>query len=130
MVEELDRLPDWAYTDSELDTMAEDVVNKDDLAMPGHITLYHMYKDGVNTGIVMLLAVDSVSDGLHAINRLWGEHGMYAEVGEFNEKEDYAVMYKLKALELVLNKYKYNGKIVCAGSDKLYRYQKWFDELI
>lgn len=130
MVEEIDRLPDWAYTDAELDEMAEKTINKSDLAMPGHLSLYHMYKDGVNTGVVMLLAVDSISDGLHAINRFWGAHGMYAEIGEFTENEDAAVMYRLKAIELVLNKYKYEGKIKCVGSDKLYRYHKWFDKLL
>ena len=130
MYEENDRLPDWAFTEIELDEMAEKVLESTDLKMVGHLVMYHMYKDEVNTGVVMLLAVDSISDGLHAINRYWGQHGMYAEIGEFIEKEDPAVMYRLKALEIALDKFKYEGKIKCPGNGKLYRYKKWFDELL
>ena len=125
-----ERLPDWAYTENELDEMALGRLENTKMRMAGHLVMYHMYKDGVDTGIVMLLAVDSISDGLHAINRYWGQHGMYAEIGEFGEEEDPAVIYKFKALEIVLEKFKYEGKIKCPGSEKLYRYREWFGELV
>lgn len=130
MIDEIDRLPDWAYTEDELDGMAEEILDNRNLQLKGHLVFYKMYKDGVDTGIVMLLAVESISDGLHAINRLWGQYGMYAEIGEFNENEDSSVMYKLNALNIVLDKYRYIGKIKCAGSNNLYRYGSWMNNLI
>lgn len=130
MVDEIDKLPDWAYTESELDQMAEDILENINLQLSGHLVMYKMYKDGVGTGVVMLLAVESISDGLHAINRLWGQYGMHAEIGEFTEDEDNAMMYRLNALEIVLDKYRYVGKIKCAGSNKLYRYNRWMNNLL
>jgi hypothetical protein len=130
MVEEIDRLPEWAFTPNELDEMAIEILECENLSMSGHLVMYPMYKDGKDTGIVMLLAVESISDGLHAINRMWSEYDMYADIGEFIEEEDLTVVYRLKALELVLSKYTYKGKIRCAGSNRLYRYQKWFDKLL
>ena len=130
MMVENDRLPDWAFTETELDDMAEAIIENSNMKMVGHLVLYHMYKDGANTGVVMILAVESISDGLHAVNRLWGQHGMYAEIGEFIEQEDPAVMYRLKALEIALDKFRYEGKVKCYGNGKLYRYKEWFNELL
>lgn len=130
MLEEQDRLPDWAYTEDELDRMAKELIENDDLQMKGHLVLYKLYKDSVDTGIVMLLAVESISDGLHAINRYWSQYGMYADIEAYNEEIEYSVMYRLKALEIALNKFKYIGKINCPGSTKLYRHNKWFNELL
>lgn len=130
MLEEIDQLPDWAFTPAELDAQATDILECDNLNMAGHLVMYPMYKSGKYTGVVMLLAVESISDGLHAINRLWGQYDMYAEIGEFVEQEDATVIYRLKALEIVLSKFRYKGKIRCAGSNRLYRYEKWFDKLL
>lgn len=130
MVVGIDRLPDWAYTDEELDNMAIELLENRSLSGAKHIAIYHLQKDGVDTGITMILAVESISDGLHAINRIWGPYNMSAEVGEFTEIESQCAGHRLRALEIVLDKFKYEGRIRCPGSDKLYRYQKWFSEII
>ena len=130
MIEEMDRLPDWAFTDEELDNMARDLLTSRKLDGSKHLAIYHLYKDGNNTGVVMILAVDSISDGLHAINRLWGIHDMYAEFGEFTEEDSPTAGYRLRSIEEVLEKFRYEGKIRCPGSDKLYRYQNWFPQLL
>jgi hypothetical protein len=130
LIEEIDRLPDWAYTDSELDAMAAKILKGQKYGECGHLVMYHLYKDGVNTGVVMLLSVESISDGLHALNRLWGQYGIYGEIGEFREIESVTAAYELNTLQIVLNKYKYEGKIEALGSDKLYKYKPWFNELI
>ena len=126
----MDRLPEWAFTPNELDEMAIEILECENLGMSGHLVMYPIYKSGKDTGIVMLLAVESISDGLHAINRIWGQYDMHAEIGEFIEEEDPTVIYRLRALELVLHKFQYKGKIRCTGSNRLYRYQKWFDKLL
>lgn len=127
---EIDRLPDWAFTDEELDNMARDLLTSRKLDGSNHLAIYHLYKNGKNTGIVMILAVDSISDGLHAINRLWGAHDMYAEIGEFTEDESPTASYRLRSIEEVLEKFRYEGKVHCPGSDKLYKYKNWFPELL
>lgn len=125
-----ERLPDWAFTEEELDEMAINLLTEQNLTMPGHLVIYSLHKDGENTGIVMLLATQCISDTLHAITRMWAPYNMHAEVEGFTEEKDPAAAYKLNALQLVLDKYRYRGKIHCAGSDKLYRYKGWFKELI
>jgi hypothetical protein len=130
MIEEEDRLPDWAYMDEELDAFAKKVLEGLRFGESGHLVLYHLYKNGEKTNIVMLLSVKSVLDGMGAINRLWASHNIHAEVGEYCEIESNLVGYKLNALEIVLDKFKYEGKIELPGSNKLYKYNKWFDVLI
>lgn len=125
-----DNLPDWAYTEDELDTMAVKLLSEQDLTKPGHLVMYHMYKDGKDTGIVMLLATQCISDTLHAITRMWAPYNMHAELGGYTEEMDPAASYKLNALRLVLDKFRYEGKVHCAGNDKLYKYKGWFKELI
>lgn len=130
MIDEQDRLPDWAYTEDELDEMAEELIDNTDLQLKGHLAFYKLYKDNTDTGVVMLLAVESVSDGLHAINRLWGQYNMYCEIEHWSEEEDAAVMYRLLALSTVLNKFKYTGKIKAPGSNHLYKYSEWMKNLL
>ena len=127
---EIDRLPDWAFTDEELDQMAKEVLGGTNLDVATKLGFYHMHKDGVDTGVVILLTVESISDGLHAINRLWSQYGMYAEIGEFTEEASYAAGYRLQTLEVALNKFRYVGKIQEAGTNKLYRYKTWMAELL
>ena len=71
MIEQVDRLPDWAHTEQELNQLDKLVIepNRYDTTSK-HICWYHLYKDGVNTGKAMLLAVKSVVDGWEAINKI------------------------------------------------------------
>lgn len=130
MYEEIDRLPDMFYLPEELDDMARNILHGCDLIKPQHIAMYHIYKDGRDTGIVVLLGVESILDGLEAINRLWAPHGLYAEIGEFTEHADASNGYKLKSMEIMLLKFRYTPKIKEFGWDKMYIYKGWFKELI
>ena len=125
-----DMLPEWAYTESELDEIARDVIEPITMCGKKHIAIYNMYKDSKYTGIVMILAVASISDGVHAINRMWSGAGLYAEAAEFTEEATEGNAYKIKHIELVLDKHKYIPKIKNIGWNKMYIGKTWYKELI
>lgn len=130
MIEQEDRLPEAFWSENELHQMAIDALELNRYSEePTNIVLYHLYKNGTNTGLVLLTAVKSVIDGQDAINRLWEEVGITVELGEFNE-ESQLNQIKVEAMHLLLQKYRYVGKNKLPGHDKVYKYCSWFDELV
>lgn len=130
MIEQEDRLPDAFWSQEELRQMAVDVLEPDRYSEePMHIVLYHLYKNGVDTGLVLITAVESVLDGQNAIDRLWAEVGITAIVGEYSE-ESVLNQVRVEAMYLLLQKYRYEGKLKLVGHDKVFKYQQWFPYLI
>ena len=130
MIESVDRLPDEFWSQEELRQMAADVLEPDRYSEePRHIVLYHLYKSGVDTGLVLITAVESVLDGQNAIDRLWAEVGITAIVGEYSD-ESVLSQVRLDAMHMLLQKYKYEGKLKLVGHDKVFKYQQWFPNLI
>ena len=130
MIEQEDRLPDAFWSDNELRQMAIDTLESNRYSEePTNIVLYHLYKDGKDTWLVLIAAVKSVLDGQDAINRLWAEVGITAELGEFSE-ESPLNQIRVEAMHLVLQKYRYIGKNKLPGHDKVYKYCSWFDQLV
>lgn len=130
MIEAEDRLQDGFWTESELDQMALDsLVLPKYSEEPTHIVFYHLLKDGVKTGLVLIACVKSVIDGQDSIDRFWCPHGITAIVGEYNE-ESVLNQTKCEALYMLLNKYKYKGKLELPGSDKVYKYEAWMGNLV
>ena len=81
MTNESDQLPDWAYTDEEKNSL---------------LHIYNVYKDGENTGLV-LLSRDKDAKQL-------AEYGLQLKWRISKVMDD----YKYNAIMLVLNKYKYD----------------------
>lgn len=130
MIEQDDRLPDAFWSETELSQMAVNVLEPDRYSEePRHIVLYHLYKSGVDTGLVLITAVQSVLDGQNAIDKLWTEVGITAIVGEYSE-ESVLSQVRLEAMYLLLQKYRYEGKLKLVGHDKVFKYQQWFPNLI
>lgn len=130
MIEQDDRLPDAFWSETELSQMAVNVLEPDRYSEePRHIVLYHLYKSGVDTGLVLITAVQSVLDGQNAIDKLWTEVGITAIVGEYSE-ESVLSQVRLEAMYLLLQKYRYEGKLKLVGHDKVFKYQQWFPHLI
>lgn len=130
MIEQEDRLPDAFWSETELSQMAVNVLEPDRYSEePRHIVLYHLYKSGVDTGLVLITAVQSVLDGQNAIDKLWTEVGITAIVGEYSE-ESVLSQVRLEAMYLLLQKYRYEGKLKLVGHDKVFKYQQWFPNLI
>jgi len=130
MVEEIDRLPEWAYTEEELDNLAIELIEPSNKEGEKHVAMYEMYKDDKGTGIVMMLATESISDGLHAINRIWGELGLYAEIWEFNEEPTKRACDKVEDLLNGLENIKYTPKKRLAGCKNMLQKREWLKELI
>lgn len=130
MIEQEDRLPDAFWSETELTQMAIAVLEPDRYSEESrHIVLYHLYKNGLDTGLVLITAVESVLDGQDAINLLWAEVGITAVVGEYSDE---SVMSHIKAdaIYMLLQKYKYVGKLKLVGYNKVFRYQEWFANLV
>ena len=130
MIEQEDRLPDAFWSQEELRQMAIDVLEPDRYSEePMHIVLYHLYKNGTDTGLVLITVVESVLDGQDAINLLWAEVGITAVVGEYSDE---SVMSHIKAdaMYMLLQKYRYVGKLKLVGYNKVFRYQEWFANLV
>ena len=130
MIENIDNLPPEFWTENELDQMALEAIEVDKYAeQKTNIVFLHLFKDLTRTGLVMILAVQSVMDAQEAVDRLWAGTGITAVVGEYNE-ESYLNQQRVEALYLVLHKYKYAGKQKLPGSDNVYMYEPWMEKLI
>lgn len=130
MIEQEERLPDAFWSETELRQMAVNVLEPNRHSEePTHIVLYHLYKNGADTGLVLITAVHSIRDGQDAIDRLWAEVGINTLIGEYNE-ESVLNQIKVEALYLLLQKYKYEGKVKLVGHQKVFKYQEWFVHLI
>lgn len=129
MIEAVDRLPDWAFTEAELEQLAESVINPSRYDKTSkHICWYHLYKDGVYTGKAMLLAVESVVDGWEAINKVVANVGLEAQIGWYGD-ESVHNQAKVDMLYQILEKWNYIGSAKFTGCDKIFDYKEWFAEL-
>lgn len=130
MYDSIDNLPPEFWTETELDQMALEAIEVDKYTeQKTNIVFLHLFKDLKRTGLVMILAVQSVMDAQEAVDRLWAGAGITAVVGEYSE-ESYLNQQKVEALYLVLHKYKYAGKQKLPGSDNVYMYEPWMEKLI
>jgi len=130
MIENVDRLPDAFWSKDEMHQMVVDVLEPDRFSQePAHIVLYHLYKNGTDTGLVLITVVESVLDGQDAINMLWADVGITAVVGEYSDESTMSHV-KVDAMYMVLQKYKYVGKLKLVGHHKVFKYQKWFNNLV
>ncbi len=130
MYEENDNLPDSFWTENELNTMAELVINPPRCCIkPKHICWLHICKNDEWTGKSMVLAVESIVDGLNAVNRLLLPVQLSAQLGEYGN-ESVLNNWKIEAIYRVLDPYKYIGTAKFAGSDKVFTYETWMIKLI
>jgi hypothetical protein len=129
MIEAIDRLSDEWFSDSELEALHKAVLTNQEYSKSKHIVLYGIHLEGVPTGIATMLAVESIADGLTALNWFLGSLNMHATLVAHSE-ESIVNGYKIDALRVVLDKFKYVSKLEFHGADKLYIYHKWMDQLI
>lgn len=129
MVEKVDRLPDWAFNESELASMAKLVIEPSRYDTTSkHICWYQLYKDGIYTGKAMLLAVESVVDGWEAINKVVADVGLEAQIGWYGD-ESVHNQTKVEMIYQVLEKWNYVGSAKFTGCDKVFSYEEWMAKL-
>ena len=91
---------------------------------------YHSCTDGTALcELVLITVVESVLDGQDAINTLWADVGITAVVGEYSDESTMSHV-KVDAMYMVLQKYKYVGKLKLVGHHKVFKYQEWFNNLV
>jgi len=130
MIESEELLGDDFWTEEELYKMAVDQIDTpryEDKKL--NICIYHLYKNAIDTGLVLITTVKSVVDGQNAIDKLWADAGILSIAGEYSEESEVS-KYKLEAIYTVLEKYAYKGKMKLIGSDRVFRYEKWMDNLV
>jgi hypothetical protein len=129
MYEAIDNLPDDFYNEQELMLMAEAIVNPPKYCTNSkHLCWFHLMKDGGWTGKSMVLAVESIVDGIDAVNRMVKPHGLSATLGEHGT-DNVLNNWKIDAVHLVLDKYRYTSKIKFVGDDRVYNYEDWMVKL-
>ena len=129
MIERVDRLSDAFYIEDELNAMAKLVINPSRYDTTSkHIVWYHLYKDGVNTGKAILLAVESVVDGWEAVNKMVNPVGLEAQIGWYGE-ESVHNQAKVEMLYKVLEKWNYVGQLEFVGNDKVFTYEDFMAKL-
>ena len=130
MIEQVDRLSDDFWTDSELEQMSDLVINPTRLDdRPKHICWYHLMKDGAYTGKSMLLAVESIVDGQEAVNRAVADTGLTVMIGDYGD-ESVLNGVRVEAMYKVLSKYQYIGSAKFNGSDRVFSYEQWMAKLV
>ena len=130
MIDRVDRLCDDFWTDTELEGMAELVINpsRHD-PTPKHLCWYHLLRHGEYTGKAMLLAVESIVDGQEAVNAALAEHELSCAIGEYGD-ESVLNGLRAEAAYLVLGRYEYIGKIKFSGANKVFTYENWMAKLV
>lgn len=130
MYNEVDRLPTEFWTEDELQDMALNVIEPsryDRIAK--HICWYLIYKDGTYTGKAMLLAVESIVDGMNAVNKVLEPVGLECIIGEYGD-EDVMNGVKIEMIYQILEKWQYVGSAKFAGDDKVFNYEPWMANLV
>jgi hypothetical protein len=94
-----------------------------------HICWYHLYKDGTYTGKSMLLAVESIVDGLNAVNRMVEPIGLTAQIGWYGD-ESVHNQARVEMLYQVLEKWNYIGTAEFVGDDVVFGYEEWMAKLV
>lgn len=130
MIEQMDRLSDDFWTESELDKMALDVVNPNRYdKVAKHLCWYHLTMGGEYTGIAILLAVESIVDGQDAVNKMCESVGLSVVIGEYGE-ELIDAKSKVEAAYLLLERHSYTSQLEFTGNDRLFKYEEWMAKLV
>ena len=126
----IDRLPDWAYLNSELDGMSEKVVLGDRYGVkPVHMCWYELWKDGRFINKAVLLAVEDVDDGRDALDRMIDDSSIEVKIGAYGEAKSINNWLVYSVYD-VLERYRYNSSIGFVGDNRLYTYERWMAELV
>lgn len=130
MYNEVDRLPDSYWTENELHDRAINIVEPSRYDRTAkHICWYLIYKDGVYTGKAMLLVVESVVDGMNAVNKVLEPVGLQCTIGEYGD-EDIMNGARVEMLYQILEKWQYVGSTRFVGDNRVFDYEQWMANLV
>lgn len=122
------RLPDWAYSDSELAELDIDMITGDryNSTEIRSIVWYKLYKDGRFINKAMLLVVDDAELARSGLVRLLSSAGLVVEIEAVGAGTELDAMM----IAHVLRSYRYRPTTKFPGNDRVFRWEEWMSKLI
>ena len=129
------RLGDWFYTDNELAAMDAELLDSkmgryDVEPTKESVAIFRIVSKNGDTGKVWIGRTPDVILTMNALNRVWSETGLKFVIGKVG-KPTYGADRLVEAIKIILLPWKYETKFATvAGSDAVYRYEEWMNNLI
>lgn len=129
-----DRLPDWAYTEYELQELDQELLDGkyeyNSIPEEGMVVILSIWSKNGNTGKVMIVESTDVIETMNALNRRWADTGLRFNIVGYSGMT-YGSKVLVDAIRTVLLPYKYETKFpTYILARYVYRYEPWMLNLI
>ena len=129
-----DRLPDWAYTEYELQELDQELLDGkyeyNSIPEEGMIVILSIWSKNGNTGKVMIVESTNVIETMNALNRRWADTGLRFNIVGYSGMT-YGSKVLVDAIRTVLLPYRYETKFpTYILARYVYRYEPWMLNLI
>ena len=129
-----DRLPDWAYTEYELQELDQELLDGkyeyNSIPEEGMIVILSIWSKNGNTGKVMIVESTDVIETMNALNRRWADTGLRFNIVGYSGMT-YGSKVLVDAIRTVLLPYRYDTKFpTYILARYVYRYEPWMLNLI
>lgn len=129
-----DRLPDWAYTEYELQELDQELLDGkyeyNSIPEEGMVVILSIWSKNGNTGKVMIVESTDVIETMNALNRRWADTGLRFNIVGYSGMT-YGSKILVDAIRTVLLPYRYETKFpTYILARYVYRYEPWMLNLI
>ena len=129
-----DRLPDWAYTEYELQELDQELLDGkyeyNSIPEEGMVVILSIWSKNGNTGKVMIVESTDVIETMNALNRRWADTGLRFNIVGYSGMT-YGSKVLVDAIRTVLLPYRYDTKFpTYILARYVYRYEPWMLNLI
>lgn len=129
-----DRLPDWAYTEYELQELDQELLDGkyeyNSIPEEGMVVILSIWGKNGNTGKVMIVESTDVIETMNALNRRWVDTGLRFNIVGYSGMT-YGSKVLVDAIRTVLLPYRYETKFpTYILARYVYRYEPWMLNLI
>lgn len=129
-----DRLPDWAYTEYELQELDQELLDGkyeyNSIPEEGMVVMLSIWSKNGNTGKVMIVESADVIETMNALNRRWADTGLRFNIVGYSGMT-YGSKVLVDAIRTVLLPYRYETKFpTYVLARYVYRYEPWMLNLI
>lgn len=128
------RLPDWAYTEYELQELDQELLDGkyeyNSIPEEGMVVILSIWSKNGNTGKVMIVESTDVIETMNALNRRWADTGLRFNIVGYSGMT-YGSKVLVDAIRTVLLPYRYETKFpTYILARYVYRYEPWMLNLI
>lgn len=128
------RLPDWAYTEYELQELDQELLDGkyeyNSIPEEGMVVILSIWSKNGNTGKVMIVESTDVIETMNALNRRWADTGLRFNIVGYSGMT-YGSKVLVDAIRTVLLPYRYDTKFpTYILARYVYRYEPWMLNLI